>query len=246
MMHVMLQGGISVRERACWVEEFLLLAESWISTIDAMPEEDACRLEEISKRMVAKPGLKANDTSAVKAKAQRLRIAVRGLKYPVSNEEEMYTERFRSIYAAGDNAEVLLRRIEFGTNLRSWRTERGLKVRELASRAEVDPGYVSRLENFFAGPASVEVATRIARTLNITTSELWDGYPPSLDANTEAIEVACPEKVAIIAEIVDLCEEIPNDQLRLLAVALRAVADSEKREKRKQEQRDLDPRVTWA
>lgn len=58
------------------VEEFLLLAEGSIGEIEAMAEADVSRLEEISKTMLAQPGLRANDTSAVKATAQRLRIAV--------------------------------------------------------------------------------------------------------------------------------------------------------------------------
>ena len=228
------------------VEEFLSIAEAWISEVDGMPESDASTLEEISKKMLAQPGLRANDTSAVKAAAQRLRIAVRALKYPVASEDEMYTDRFRSIYAAADNAEILLRRIEFGTNMRKWRTQRGLKVRELATRADLDPGYASRLENFVAGPASVEAATRIARALNIPVTDLWDGYPPSLDTIAEPSEAVSPEKAAIIAEIAILCEAFANDQLRLVATALKAVADLEREERRKQEQRDLDPGLTWA
>ena len=228
------------------VEEFLLLAEGSIGEIEAMAEADVSRLEEISKTMLAQPGLRANDTSAVKATAQRLRIAVRALKYPVASEEEIHTEHFRSIYAAADNAEILLRRIEFGTNMRKWRTERGLKVRELATKADLDPGYASRLENFIAGPASVEVATRMARALGIALTELWEGYPPSLDTVAEATQGVSPEKAAIIAEVASLCEEFSNDQLRLLATALRAIGDLEKRERQKHEQRDLDPGLTWA
>ncbi len=222
------------RERSA--EEFLLRAEAWISRPEAMSEEDASELEDMAREMVAKPGLKASDTSAVGAVAQRLRIVALALKYPIEDEGEMYTQRFRNIHAAADNAEMLLRRMEFGGNLRRWRTERGMKIRELASAADVDPGYASRLENFLAGPASIEVATRLARALSIGMIDLWDGYPASLDISTAVEGNMSPEKTAIISEIAETCNEFSEEQLRLLAVALKAAADSERQRRRKRGQ----------
>jgi len=61
----------------------------------------------------------------------------------------------------------------FGTKLRVMREEKGLKQTGLAYEAEIEPGYVSRLELGKASP-SLEIIVYLARALGCRPSELLD------------------------------------------------------------------------
>ncbi len=226
--------------------EFLDFVRSWRDRISDMPEEDAANLEELSKKMLSRPGLKPNKVAIVQDVAEGLRDAINALKYPPNCEDEIYTDGFKNIYEAANNAEVLLDRIQFGTNLRRLRLVDGLNLTELAEKADIDLGYASKLENFVSGPASIEVAARLASVLSTSISALWDGYTPFLNASTTAGARPSTEQSAIIAEIVATCEEIPEDQLKVVAAALRAVADLARQERRKREQAESPIRVQFA
>ena len=58
-------------------------------------------------------------------------------------------------------------RRQFGNILRKVRKVRGLSIYELASKADVDAGYISRLENAHRNPPSPRVLQRFAEALSV-------------------------------------------------------------------------------
>jgi len=134
--------------------------------------------------------------------------------------------------SAADSAELLLTRIQTGSNIRRLRLSEGMNLTQLADRADIDIGYASKLENFGAGPPSLEVAARLARVLSVETTDLWDGYPRLLDSTVDAEDRPRTEQEAIISEIADLCGHLSIEQLRFLAIAIKAVADAERQHRK--------------
>jgi transcriptional regulator with XRE-family HTH domain len=63
-------------------------------------------------------------------------------------------------------------------NLRKLRQARGISQEELAHRAEVDRTYISALERSVYA-ASIDVLDRIARVLNVETSDLLKRPAPT-------------------------------------------------------------------
>jgi len=214
------------------VIEFLDAAERWLGRTDAMSEEEASILAALSKSMLDKQGLKASRTAVVQDVAQRLRGIAYGLKPTADSEAEIYTQRLESLRSAADSAELLLTRIQTGSNIRRLRLSEGMNLTQLADRADIDIGYASKLENFGAGPPSLEVAARLARVLSVETTDLWDGYPRLLDSTVDAEDRPRTEQEAIISEIADLCGHLSIEQLRFLAIAIKAVADAERQHRK--------------
>lgn len=105
----------------------------------------------------------------------------------------------------------------FGHILRSTRKILGMSIKELAHAAEMDAGYISRLENGYKTPPSSKILRRLADVLNVNimlffmaadylridergnpvTKELLDlrvvaevtGTHPVVDVNPESTEV---------------------------------------------------------
>ncbi|MFC1656773.1 helix-turn-helix domain-containing protein [Patescibacteria group bacterium] len=67
----------------------------------------------------------------------------------------------------GSSTEKDPRRVLFGTILRKIRKVRGKNIYELAREAQVDAGYISRLENAHRNPPSPKIMQRFADALDI-------------------------------------------------------------------------------
>ena len=63
--------------------------------------------------------------------------------------------------------EKVIIRKRFGEILRQVRKLRGLNICELARKAEVDAGYISRIENGHRNPPQMGVIRRLAKQLNV-------------------------------------------------------------------------------
>lgn len=68
------------------------------------------------------------------------------------------------------------RQVEIGERLRSLRTEQGISVRTLASRAGFSPSFISQIENGQVSP-SIASLERIAEVLGIALGGFFDAEP---------------------------------------------------------------------
>jgi len=79
---------------------------------------------------------------------------------------------------AGKFPQVISRRskeraiLEFGPRLKELRKKSGLSQVELSRQANIDPGYISKLENGKMSPPSNKVLLRLAKALKVNKSEL--------------------------------------------------------------------------
>ncbi len=90
----------------------------------------------------------------------------------------------------------------FGETLRTVRRSRGMTQVQLAEKAEVTVGYISRLESAGGGAVGLDLLARLAAALGATVAELIQ----------EAINPTDPDAVL-------------QDQVRALAEALARTAD---------------------
>lgn len=76
----------------------------------------------------------------------------------------------------------------FGERLREVRRSRGMTQVELAERAEVTVGYISRLESAGGGAVGLDLLARLAASLGSTVAELVPASinPPDPDAVVQA------------------------------------------------------------
>lgn len=75
---------------------------------------------------------------------------------------------------------------ELGKNIAQLRKAQGLKSSQLASMAGVKQPYISAIENGKKTP-SVDVLQRIAKALDVTTSELLGEVPPQLSTEMKRL-----------------------------------------------------------
>jgi transcriptional regulator with XRE-family HTH domain len=68
--------------------------------------------------------------------------------------------------------------IQLGARIVELREEKGLNQKTLAARADLDAGYLSRVEHGKTDPDTT-VKSRIARALGISLSTLLEGVGPS-------------------------------------------------------------------
>ena len=66
--------------------------------------------------------------------------------------------------------------MRIGHRVRRERAKRGWSVRELARRAQVSPGAVSKLEGGFRVSPSLELGKRLAKALGVTLDYLAGMY----------------------------------------------------------------------
>ena len=64
------------------------------------------------------------------------------------------------------------------TNIRAWRKERGMTMVELAEKAGIDQGHLSKLERGFL-PYNQPNLERIARALGVAPATLIEARPRS-------------------------------------------------------------------
>jgi ribosome-binding protein aMBF1 (putative translation factor) len=74
------------------------------------------------------------------------------------------------------------RPLSFGDRMRQRRLDRGWSQMELAKRAEIDPGWISRLESGERQNISLVAARRIARALQVSLDYLADTFGESDEA----------------------------------------------------------------
>lgn len=60
-----------------------------------------------------------------------------------------------------------------GRNIRVLREARGFKSKDVAEKAELTPGYYSRVENGLVKQVSVDVIMRIADAMSVPTAALF-------------------------------------------------------------------------
>jgi transcriptional regulator with XRE-family HTH domain len=77
-----------------------------------------------------------------------------------------------------------LRRTTMRIGHRVRRVKRGWSVRELARRAQVSPGAVSKLEGGVRVSPSLELGKRLAKALGVTLDYLAGMYDEEADAST--------------------------------------------------------------
>lgn len=91
-----------------------------------------------------------------------------------------------------ESAEQLSDGAVLGARVRILREERGLSLRELARRAEVQVSDISRLERGLTGQPRLSLGLALARAMGVTLSQLLGEVdPPAADALTtqSAIEL---------------------------------------------------------
>jgi transcriptional regulator with XRE-family HTH domain len=115
-------------------------------------------------------------------------------------EKREETQHSDSAETSGTNIKI---RKQFGGILRKVRKVRGKSIYELAAEAEVDAGYISRLENAHRNPPSPKILQRFANALEISIDLLMmaagyleydlDGSPLNEEVITRKIEKAITE-----------------------------------------------------
>lgn len=116
----------------------------------------------------------------------------------------------------------------FGQRIRELRRARGMNQRELASHAEIDVTYLSKIENDRMSPPSEETIrkmTAVLRDANAADAEELDDellvLAGRVPEDIEAIVTKSPERPAFFRSVADLTD----DELRELRKQAEAIRD---------------------
>ncbi len=108
--------------------------------------------------------------------------------------------------------------MDFGKNILRIRKQRGMSAVELARKAGINQSYLSQIENGKRSP-STAVLSRIARALNLTTSELLGEVPERLSPHLlRLLDAAKGLNAAQVDAVIALIKAFgPKDEKYLVA-----------------------------
>lgn len=104
-----------------------------------------------------------------------------------------------------------------GEQIRRVREQLGWKQRQLATRADVDPSIISRLERNLQGDTTLSVVVAIARALNVRIDDLLTGREENGQRGS-----LHPDWQAVVAEV----NSLPMQQQGQAAAILRGYLSS--------------------
>lgn len=214
-------GGYGMREH---LASFLEAADMAATDVYQVDENQAITLDRASRYLLKEPGL-TKDAMEAREVSRRLKALAQSLYNPDFSEcAPLSATRLRRVAI---NMDVLARRIEFGIQLRSLRMRQGISQKELALRANIDPGYESRLERFLAGPPSIEVAQQLASALGDAGFELYGAYNafPAWHPSVAPRHKASAEQNDLLKALIAVCCKLPSEYLRIILVQVQAVCD---------------------
>lgn len=201
---------------------FLEAADTASADIYLVREELASELERLSGQLLKDPGL-GSDPVENQEVCRRLSVLAQALYHP--DRSEQATSGAASLRQASMNADVLARRIQFGVALRALRVRQGMRQKELALKAKIDPGYESRLERFLAGPPSQDVVQRLSAALGDVAGELPAAHQatPAWHPSSAPRLKASAEYDDLLGQLLAVCAKLPLDHLRIILAQAQAV-----------------------
>lgn len=105
--------------------------------------------------------------------------------------------------------------IDVGKRIKTLRNEKGLSARSLASKADLDPSQISKIENGTSKP-SLDALQRICEVLDISISDFF-----AVTRNTDYSKKVVPE----LEQLMETTKSLTTNQIELLNKLLKSFGE---------------------